>query len=119
MKSHSQHRVCESCGRSFECAHAPQFFLQQLPGLVRGLRRLGHRDRGESVGVDPQSTTDTHDGALLLWPNIHREVSQWMLQALSLGARIPLDVPFDDLDARHQMTLRRHSLVYCTKLGRH
>ncbi len=45
------------------------------------------------------------DGALLLWPNLDKKISVRMLETLSTGTGIPLDLPFDQLAARHRRLL--------------
>ncbi|MCA9150756.1 MAG: ATP-binding cassette domain-containing protein, partial [Planctomycetales bacterium] len=102
VKSHSQHRVCESCGRSFEALTPHSFSFNSPLGWCEVCEGLG-----TEVGANPSALIRNRqlslsEGAILLWPNVHREVSQWMLSALSAGTGIPLDVPIDELDARQR-----------------
>ena len=87
----------------FRAIDAAQFLVQQPAGLVPGLRRTGHADGCESGR--PAARRQAHalrQGAVALWPNVQHQVSQWMLQALSAGTGLPIDVPFDQLNARHR-----------------
>ena len=41
-------------------------------------------------------------GAISLWPNMNSAVSQAMLESWTAAAGIPIDVPFNQLEARHR-----------------
>ncbi len=102
VKSHSQHRVCESCGRSFEALTPHSFSFNSYLGWCAVCEGLGTETGANPAALIRNRHLTLQDGALLLWPNIHREVSQWMLKALAQGARISPDVPFEELDARQR-----------------
>ena len=44
-----------------------------------------------------------------LWPNTKLTISQWMLEAFSADTGIPLDVPFEELDARQRRIIMHGS----------
>ncbi len=102
VRSHSQHRVCESCGRSFESLTPHSFSFNSPLGWCPVCEGLGTETGANPAALIRNRQMTLRDGALLLWPNLHREVSQWMLQSLSIGSGIPLDTPFDELDARQR-----------------
>ncbi len=92
-------------------AHAAQLFVQQLAGLVPGVRRLGHANRRESGGAAARSETDAGRRARsALWPGVEqRRCSSAMLAALSAHTGVPLDVPFEQLSAKQRrIVLARH-----------
>src|SRR5690606_10243800 len=105
IKSHSQHRVCESCGRSFEALTPHSFSFNSYLGWCPVCEGLGTETGANPAALIRSRQMTLEQGALLLWPNLHRDVSRWMLQALSHGARIPLDVPLEELDARQRRRL--------------
>jgi excinuclease ABC subunit A len=105
IKSHSQHRVCESCGRSFDALMPHSFSFNSYLGWCPVCEGLGTETGANPAALIRSRQMSLEQGALLLWPNVHREVSQWMLRALSLGARIPLDVPLDELDSPQRRRL--------------
>jgi excinuclease ABC subunit A len=102
---HSQHRACDRCGRSFEPLTPHNFSFNSSLGWCPTCEGLGTQ-----LGANPamllRSTGMTlRQGALALWPNVALPMSQAMLAALSAGAEIPLDVPYDQLSARHRRFL--------------
>ncbi len=87
-------------------ALAAQFLVQQPAGLVRVVRRAGRASRRESGRAAPRpEAARWPQGAVALWPNLDHRVSQRMLEALAAGTGVPLDVPFDQLGARHRRLL--------------
>ena len=97
---HSQHFVCDSCGRSFEPL-APHHFSFNSP--------LGWCDACEGLGTgtganpaillnDPKLTLA--EGALALWPDLKKPLAKAMLGALCQQTGVPANVPVSDLSAR-------------------
>jgi excinuclease ABC subunit A len=102
VRTHSQHRVCESCHRSFEPLTPHSFSFNSPLGWCSVCEGLGTETGANPAALIRNRQMTLGDGALLLWPNLNREVSRWMLQAFSRGTGIPLDVPIDELDARQR-----------------
>ena len=99
---HSQHLACTKCGRSFEPLTPHSFSFNSQLGWCPACEGLGVQ-----VGANP--TALLHDakltlsaGALALWPNLDHHVSRAMLQSLSAGTGVPLDVPFAELNSRQR-----------------
>jgi len=99
---HSQHLSCGQCGRSFERL-SPHHFSANSP--------LGWCSNCEGLGVqwgtnpvlflqDPKLTL--MDGAVQLLPSGTSPLGKAVLTAFARQTDIPLDVPFDQLDARHR-----------------
>jgi excinuclease ABC subunit A len=99
---HSQHLSCSKCGRSFERL-TPHHFSANSP--------LGWCPNCEGLGVqwgtnpalfleDPKLTL--LEGAVQLFPSGKNPLGHAMLTALATRTDIPLNVPFDQLDARHR-----------------
>ena len=102
VKIHSQHLVCENCGRSFQPLSPHNFSFNSQLGWCNECEGLGTQ-MGANPAVlvrDPQTTIA--DGALLLWPDLDKSLSQRMLQALGQQVGVPIDLPFDQLSARQR-----------------
>ena len=102
IQSHSQHRVCEECGRSFETLTPHSFSFNSHLGWCQICEGLGTQ-----VGANPASLIRNRqmtlaEGAIHIWPDVRKPLSRWMLKALTDGTGVPLDVPFDELDARQR-----------------
>ena len=60
---YSQHRACDSCGRSFEPLIAAQLLVQQPARLVPGLRGPGHAARRQPRGArSPTASASLREG---------------------------------------------------------
>ena len=105
VRSHSQHRVCEECGRSFEALTPHSFSFNSHLGWCDVCEGIGTQ-----VGANPASLIRNRqltlaEGAIHIWPDVSQPVSKWMLKAISEGTGVPLDVPFDELDARQRRVI--------------
>ncbi len=99
---HSQHYACDQCGRSFEPLTPHAFSFNSSLGWCESCEGLG-TERGANPTAllrDPKLTLA--EGAVALWPQASRSLFADMLAALSAQAGLPLDVPFDQLSARHR-----------------
>ena len=102
---HSQHRVCDSCGRSFEPLTPHNFSFNSTLGWCPTCEGLGTQLGANPAALLRSTNFTLREGALALWPNISLPMSQAMLEALSAGIGIPLDVPYEQLSARHRRFL--------------
>lgn len=102
---HSQHMACKQCGRSFESLTPHSFSFNSPLGWCKACEGLGTQVGANPAVLlkDPKLTLA--EGAMGLWPNLDLATSQSMLTALSQGAGIPLDVPYDQLGARYRRIL--------------
>ncbi|MDR0392208.1 MAG: excinuclease ABC subunit UvrA [Planctomycetaceae bacterium] len=99
---HSQHMACESCGRSFERLTPHHFSANSPLGWCPNCEGLGVQ-QGANPAIflcDPKLTLA--EGAVNLFPDTKSIIGDAMLKAFSKGAGIPLDIPFEQLDARHR-----------------
>ena len=99
---HSRHLACEKCGRSFEPLSPNHFSFNSPLGWCPHCEGLGVQ-----LGANP--TLFLHDpkltleqGAVKLWPDMSGKLAAAMLRAFSKTTGVPLDVPFEQLDARHK-----------------
>ncbi len=99
---HSRHLACEKCGRSFERLTPHHFSANSSLGWCPNCEGLGVQ-----TGADPSlfledSKRTLEQGAVKLWPDMQKPPALAMLHAFSKKTGIPIDVPFDELDARHR-----------------
>ena len=105
VDTHSQHLACDVCGRSFEPLAPHNFSFNSQLGWCPACEGLG-----TETGTDPSTLLrdpklTLADGAVALWPDVSEPLSQAMLAALGRHADVPLDTPFDELDARQRRVL--------------
>ncbi len=103
--AHSQHLACDSCGRSFEPLTPHSFSFNSQLGWCPACEGLGVQTGANPAALIAGNQRTLRNGALLLWPNVARNVSAMMLDVLSSKTRIPLDVPFEQLAARERRIL--------------
>ncbi|MCE5266425.1 MAG: excinuclease ABC subunit UvrA [Planctomycetaceae bacterium] len=121
VETHSQHFVCDQCGRSFEPLSPHHFSFNSVLGWCPACEGLGVQTGTNPATLlrDPKLTLA--QGAIALWPeaagtenaaaakgnegtNVAGASSLFaaMLDAFSRGTGIPLDVPFEQLGGRHR-----------------
>ena len=104
-KTHSQHLVCESCGRSFTQLTPHSFSFNSSLGWCGACEGLGTQVGANLSALLRDEELTLAQGAVLLWPNVKLDVSQAMLAALSHHTGVPLDVPFNKLSAKQRRTV--------------
>ena len=109
VRTHSQHLVCESCGRSFEKLTPHNFSFNSSLGWCPSCEGLGTQTGANPAALLRDDELTLAEGALLLWPSLSVELSRTMLTALAEQTDIPLDVAYRKLTAR-----QRRALLYGT-----
>ncbi|KLU07077.1 Excinuclease ABC subunit A, dimeric form [Rhodopirellula islandica] len=102
---HSQHLVCESCGRSFSQLTPHHFSFNSGIGWCPGCEGLGTQTGTNPAALMGTPQTTLADGAALLWPSVDHAVSRWMLRALSRTTGIPIHQPIDSLTVSQRRIL--------------
>ena len=99
---HSQHFACDRCGRSFERLTPHSFSFNSSLGWCTACEGLGTQTGANPAALlrDPKLTLS--QGAVGLWPTASTTVFSWMLEALAAHCHVPLDVPFDQLNAKQR-----------------
>ncbi len=97
---HSQHLACDACGRSFETLSPHNFSFNSSLGWCRECEGIGTQ-----IGANPEalmhgSQMTLREGAINIWPNSGDAIASAMLEALQQQAGLPVDTPFEQLDAR-------------------
>ena len=98
---YSQHRVCDSCGRSFD-ELAPHHFSFNSPlGWCPICQGLGIQHGANPAVLVPDGRVNLRQGAVAVWPDFRTSpMFARMIEALAQAEKIDLDIPFDDLDGR-------------------
>lgn len=102
VQVHSQHLACEQCGRSFEPLTPHNFSFNSQLGWCETCEGLGTQTGANPSTLLNDSRMTLAEGAVNLWPNVDKAISQWMLSSLSEETGIPVDVPFDELNGRQR-----------------
>ncbi len=100
--NHSQHLACDCCGRSFEPLTPHNFSFNSQLGWCQDCEGVGVQTGANPAAVMNDSELSLKQGAIGLWPDVSAERSQSMLKALTDGTGIPLNKPFNQLDARQR-----------------
>ncbi len=102
VETHSQHFVCDRCGRSFEPLSPHHFSFNSALGWCPACEGLGTQTGTNPAALlrDPKLTLA--QGAVALWPSVDSRVFAMMLEAFSRGTGIPIDTPFEELSGRHR-----------------
>lgn len=105
--THSQHLVCEQCGRSFQELTPHHFSFNTAIGWCSDCEGLGTQ-----TGTNPNALIDNpsmslSDGAALLWPHVKSSYSRAMLRALGRRHNLPVDQAYGDLTVAQRRVLFR------------
>ncbi len=102
VETHSQHFVCDRCGRSFEPLSPHNFSFNSALGWCPACEGLGTQTGTNPAALlrDPKLTLA--QGAVGLWPGVDSPLFARMLAAFSRGTGVPIDVPFDELNGRYR-----------------
>ncbi len=102
VETHSQHFACDRCGRSFEPLSPHHFSFNSPLGWCPSCEGLGVQTGANPAALlrDPKLTLA--QGAVALWPDVRSRLFAPMVEALGRGLGVPIDVPFEQLGARHR-----------------
>jgi excinuclease ABC subunit A len=100
---YSQHRSCDTCGRSFEELSPHHFSFNSPLGWCPGCEGLGTQQGANPAALIPDGRKSLSDGAVIAWPDFDATPAfARAIRAMADSLGIDLDTPFDDLDARHR-----------------
>jgi excinuclease ABC subunit A len=100
--AHNQHLACDKCGRSFEPLTPHNFSFNSQLGWCSSCEGLGTQTGANPIALMEDPKKSLMDGAVNLWPDVNQKVSQLMLKSMERDLGVPVDVPFDQLSARHR-----------------
>jgi excinuclease ABC subunit A len=97
----SQHRVCDSCGRSFDELAPHHFSFNSALGWCPICQGLGIQQGANPAVLVPDGRLSIRQGAVAVWPDLRNDsLFTRMIEAIARIERFDLDIPFDDLDGR-------------------
>ncbi|MBR4833001.1 MAG: excinuclease ABC subunit UvrA, partial [Thermoguttaceae bacterium] len=101
----SRRLSCESCGRAFEPLTPRHFSFNSPLGWCPHCEGLGTQTGSspQSFVKDPKLTLA--EGAVSLWSDFRTPTTAASLRAFARGLGLPLDVPFERLDARFRRAI--------------
>ncbi len=103
---HSQHYACDRCGRSFEPLTPHSFSFNSSLGWCPSCEGLGTQLGANPAMLLQDPKLSIAGGAIRLFPTGNAMLAR-MLAALSSHTGMPLDVPYEQLSARHRRMLLR------------
>jgi excinuclease ABC subunit A len=99
----SLHRTCHTCLRSFEDLTPNHFSFNSSLGWCPACEGIGTQQGTNLAALIADPRRSLEAGAVAAWPDpADNELFRRMLAAMSRDLGIPLDVPFEKLDPRHQ-----------------
>ncbi len=103
VKRFSLHASCESCGRSFDTLSPQNFSFNSPLGWCAACEGLGVERGTEQSALIANPHVSLRDGAIAAWPDPKQDaLFGAMLDAMGAELGLPLDVPFDRLEAAQQ-----------------
>ena len=98
---YSQHRSCDTCGRSFEELSPHHFSFNSPIGWCPTCEGLGTQQGANPAALIPDGRASIRDGAVVAWPDF-KQVPAFAraIESMAGALGIDLDTSFDDLDAR-------------------
>ncbi len=99
---HSQHLACEKCGRSFDQLTPHNFSFNSQLGWCPDCEGIGTQTGANPSVIMHDAELSLKQGAISLWPNLKSEIAKQMLVTWCEGTGIPIDMPFNQLDARNR-----------------
>ncbi len=99
---HSQHLACEQCGRSFEKLSPNNFSFNSRLGWCNDCEGIGTQTGADPKIVIRDPERSLREGAVGLWPQLNTRLAKRMLEVFCKSTGIPIDTPFNELDARHR-----------------
>ena len=98
---YSQHRSCETCGRSFEELSPHHFSFNSPLGWCPSCEGLGTQQGANPAALIPDGRKSIRGGAVVAWPDF-AAVPEFarVIAAIADRLGIDLDTPFEELDAR-------------------
>ena len=99
---HSQHLACDCCGRSFEQLTPNNFSFNSQLGWCPDCEGIGTQIGANPAALMKDPGLTLREGVMSLWPDLSIDISRLMLEAISKGTGLPLDVPFDQLNSRQR-----------------
>ncbi len=96
-------RACTQCGRSFEELSPQNFSFNSPLGWCASCEGIGTQQGTNLAALIADPTRTLEQGAVAAWPDPQtRPLFRRMLQAIAADQRLPLNVPFSQLEPQQQ-----------------
>ncbi len=106
VQRHSQHRTCETCGRSFDELSPHNFSFNSPLGWCPMCQGLGVQQGAEAMDLVPDGSISIRKGAVAAWPDFATSpMFAAIVEVISSELGFGLDEPFGSLEARHRRTI--------------
>ncbi|MDQ3332158.1 MAG: excinuclease ABC subunit A, partial [Planctomycetota bacterium] len=103
VKRFSLHASCESCGRSFETLSPQNFSFNSPLGWCAACEGLGVERGTDQSALVANPHVSLREGAIAAWPDPKADAMfAAILDAIGSELNLPLDTPFDRLEAAKQ-----------------
>jgi excinuclease ABC subunit A len=99
---HSQHFACDKCGRSFEPLSPHHFSFNSSLGWCPSCEGLGTQTGANTASLLRDPKLSLAEGAVAVWPEPENPYFRPLIEAFAAHTGVPLDVPFDQLQARYR-----------------
>ncbi len=98
---YSQHRVCDTCGRSFEELAPHHFSFNSPMGWCPVCQGLGVQHGANPAVLVPDGRLSLRQGAVAVWPDFETNLHfARMIAAIAVAEGFDVATPFDELDGR-------------------
>ncbi len=99
---HSQHFACQRCGRSFEPLTPHHFSFNSPLGWCPACEGLGVQTGTNPAALLRDPKLSLAQGVVTLWPDPQGPLFARMLEGFARATGIPIDVPLEQLGAKHR-----------------
>ncbi|MCH7685154.1 MAG: excinuclease ABC subunit UvrA, partial [Planctomycetes bacterium] len=102
----SLHFACQQCDRSFEELTPHSFSFNSSLGWCEACEGLGTEQGTNLSALIADTKRSLRDGAIAAWPVVkENNTFRFMLEAMAEQCKIPLEVPFDQLEPAQQRSI--------------
>ncbi len=106
IEKFSQHLACDRCGRSYEALNPHHFSFNSPLGWCPACEGLGVQHGANVQLLIRDQALSLRAGAIAAWPDLDGSNRfLWFVEALARHVGFSLDVPFKEIDPRHQRAI--------------
>jgi excinuclease ABC subunit A len=103
IDTYSLHRACHRCGQSYEALSPNNFSFNSMLGWCGTCEGLGTQQGTDLAALVGEPHRTLAEGVVTAWPDPRKNrLFSRLLAAVAQTMNVPLDVPFERLDARHK-----------------
>ena len=103
IDTYSLHRACHRCGQSYEALSPNNFSFNSMLGWCGTCEGLGTQQGTDLSALVGEPHRTLAEGVVTAWPDPRKNrLFSRLLAAVAQTMNVPVDVPFERLDARHK-----------------